>query len=232
MQQRRAMRVHHALRVAGRARGVTERRGGVLVEERPFVVRRGARQQILVREKPIKLRLGQSLPLAKGDPAAHERQAWRELLDERRENRIEEDKRVFRVVHDVLELVRKQPRIDGVQDTSRAGHAIVDFEMTMAVPGEGRDPIAPGCAERIERVCETLGARHDFGVTGAMDGAFRVSGYDLALSVPGRSVVGERRNQKRAALHQPEHVCLPRSFFAYGARPSGSLKPVRDPRRT
>ena len=88
-------------------------------------------------------------------------------------------------------LVRKKARIDGVEDTSRAGHAIVDLEMTMAVPGEGRDPIAPGYAERVERVCETLGARHDFGVSGAMNGAFRVSRYDLASPVPGRSVVGE-----------------------------------------
>ena len=159
VQQRRAMAVQHALWIAGRAGGVAERRGRVLVEERPFVIGRSLRQEIFVGEKPVELRRGKLRPLAKRDPAAHQRQARRELLDQRRKNRIEEHVGVFRVMHDVLDLVGKEPRIDRVQDASRAGHAIVEFEMAPAVPGERRDAVSGARPERVERIRDPLGAR-------------------------------------------------------------------------
>ena len=162
VQHRRAVAVQHALRIAGRAGGVAERRGRILVEERPFVIGRRLRQEILVGEQPVKLRLGKLALVAKRDPAAHKRQAGRERLDERRENRVEEHIRVFRVMHDVLDLVGKEPRIDRVQNASRAGHAIIEFQMALAVPGEGRDAVAAARPERVERVRDSFGARRDF----------------------------------------------------------------------
>src|SRR3984957_2344469 len=112
-------------------------------------------------------------------------------------------------MHDVLDLVGKEPRIDRVQNASRAGHAIIDFQMAPAVPGEGRDAIAGTRPERVERVRNSFGARRDFGVVRAMDRSLRVAGYDLPAPMPGRGVVDEARYKKRAALHQPEHVFPP-----------------------
>ena len=76
VQQRRAMRVHHTFRIAGCAGGVAERRGRVLVERRPFVIGRSLREEILVGENPVELRLGKLVSRAKRHPAAHKRQAW------------------------------------------------------------------------------------------------------------------------------------------------------------
>ena len=166
------------------------------------------------RREPFKLGLGKLVLATKRDPAAHKRQAGGERFDERRKNRVEEHIRVFRVMHDVLDLVGKEPRIDRVQNASRAGYAIIDFQMAPAVPGEGRDAIAVTCPQRVERVRDAFGARGDFSIVRAMNRPFRVARYDLAAAMPGRGVIDEARNQKRTALHQPEHDSLPRPRWA------------------
>ena len=53
----------------------------------------------------------------------------RKLLDERCKIGIEEDVTVFGVVDDVDELLGEQARIDRMQHTAGAGHAVIEFEV-------------------------------------------------------------------------------------------------------
>ena len=88
-------------------------------------------------------------------------------------------------MHDVLDLVGKEARIDRVQNASRAGYAIVDFQMAPAVPGKRRDAVPGFRPERVERIRNSFGAPGDFGISRAVDRPFRVAGDDLASAMPG-----------------------------------------------
>ena len=66
----------------------------------------------------------------------------RQRLDQRREGEIEEQVSVLGVVDDVGDLLRKQPRIDRVQHRPRAGDAVVELQVAVAVPRERGDAIA------------------------------------------------------------------------------------------
>ena len=99
----------------------------------------------------------------------------RELLDQRHENRIEEDVAIFGMVDDVLDLLRKQARIDGVQDAAAAGHAVVQLEMAIAVPGQRGDALAMTDAQRFKRVGDPLRPRRDIAIVGAVKDPFGVA---------------------------------------------------------
>ena len=68
----------------------------------------------------------------------HSAAQWR---DQRGETDIDEQDLVLRVVDDVGDVVRVQPRIDGVADRLHPGRGIVHLQMTVAVPGQGADPV-------------------------------------------------------------------------------------------
>ena len=209
VQHRRAVAVHHPLRIAGRAGRVAQRRGGVLVEERPLVIGRRLRHEVFVAERRKAVDRRHRLRLAQRDPAAHQRQPRLELLDQRREDRIEADDGVFGVMHDVLDLVREEPRVDGMQHPPRAGHSVIEFEVAIAVPRERRDAIAAAEAERVERVRDPLRAGRDLRVIRTMKCAFRIAGDDLASAVPGRGIIDQAGYEKRTVLHQSKHDRLP-----------------------
>src|SRR6266850_2824631 len=99
MDNRRAMTVKRAFRIAGRARGVAEAGGGALVEFRPLERIRFASYEIFIR-------------VGHRDEGLDALELRPQLLDQRRERRVEEKYLVFRVVRDVGDLVGEEPRID------------------------------------------------------------------------------------------------------------------------
>ena len=212
MQHRRAVAVEHALRIAGGAGGIAEGRGGVLVEDRPFVLGRGGGDEFLVDEEILDLDLRRAGAVAERHPAQHMRQARRKLLDERREDGIEEHVGVLGVMDDILQLFGEQARVDRVQHPPRRGDAIVELKVTMGVPGERRDPVAGLEAERVERAGDLFRPHRNFGVGRAMDRAVGVARDDLASPVLTGRVVDQCRNQKRTLLHQSKHGFPPRGF--------------------
>ena len=106
------MRVHDALRHAGRAARVTHRRSLVLVELGldPFArIRRG--KQLLVRvlddQHMLDLRL------------------ITELIDQRRQARVDDQRAVAGVRRDVADVVGMEADIEGMQHEATAGNAEV-----------------------------------------------------------------------------------------------------------
>ena len=88
------------------------------------------------------------------------------------------------MVDDPGDLFREQPRIDGVADRADAHDAVPGFEMAPGVPGDGGDAVAELDAVAIEPLRETFSARvANFGVIGAMNGAFDRARDDLLRAV-------------------------------------------------
>ena len=81
-----------------------------------------------------------------------------ELLDQRQEGQVEEQRGVLGVVGDVGDLLGEQARVDGVADRADAGDGVVELEMAVAVPGQRRHPVAGLDAEPDQRVGEPADA--------------------------------------------------------------------------
>ncbi len=84
-----------------------------------------------------------------------------ELGQRRREGVVDEDHPVLGVVDDVGDLVGEQADVDRVQDGAEARHAEVELEVALAVPAEGRHPVALLDAEPLEDAAEALDALGD-----------------------------------------------------------------------
>ena len=205
VQDRRAMAVEHAFRVAGGPRGVAERAGRILVELWPVIVCGGRRDQFLVAEQVLHRELRHLASVAQRHPAAHQRELRRQHLDQGREDRIEEDKPVLGMMHDVLKLFRKQSRVDGVQHAAGAGDAVIGLEMPIAVPRQRRDAIAMSDPERVECARDPFRPRGDLRIVGAVKAAFRVARNDLTIAMPRRGVIDQTGNEQRTLLHESEH---------------------------
>jgi hypothetical protein len=71
------------------------------------------------------------------------------LLHQIDESGIEEDEAILRVIDDVDDLIDEQAGIYGVANCAHARNAIIEFEMAVAVPGQGGDAIA-----RLDAQCD------------------------------------------------------------------------------
>ena len=85
---------------------------------------------------------GQSVAIAESDPVLDRRALRSDRAHDRQERQIEADDSIFRVVDDPGDLIGRQPRIDGVQHASTAANPVVQLEMSIAVPGQSRYPLA------------------------------------------------------------------------------------------
>ena len=231
VQHHAAVGVEHAFGLAGGARGVAQRAGGVLVELRPFRQRVHLVEQALVAEQAAELPARRHV-LAVG----HEHvgldalQRRRELLHQRQEGEVEEQRRVAGVVGDVGDLLLEQARVDGVADGADAGDGVVELEVAVAVPGEGRHPVARLDAEADERVGEPADALARGAVAVAVQAAFDGLGDDLHIGVDLGRVVDHARHQQRPIHHQPaQHGHGPpgRVSLCWHANPVRSRAPSR-----
>ena len=118
---------------------------------------------------------------------------------------VDEEELILGVVHDVDDLLGKEPRIDRVADRTHAGDAVVEFEVAVAVPGQRADAVAGLDAEREQRLGHLLRALVGVAVGVAVDRPFDGAGDDLGIAVVEGGMLDELRNQKRAVLHEAEH---------------------------
>ncbi|MCY1187132.1 hypothetical protein D9M73_280760 [compost metagenome] len=99
------------------------------------------------------------------------------------------------MVGDELDLLGKQPRVDGVQYRAHARDAIEHFHVPVAVPGQGADPLAGLHAEVCQGIGQLSGTPADVGVRAVMQRAvLQARGY-LDLGVRAHRVLQYRRNE-------------------------------------
>ena len=148
------------------------------------------------------------LGVGEDHPTFDARHLRSQLLGEGHEGRIDEDQPVLGVADDVDELVGEEARIERVTDRAHAGHAEVEFDVAMAVPRQGSDPIADTDAEPAERLGETLRALVGLAVAVAMDRTLARARDDLGVGVVVAGVLDQVRDQEREIHHQSAHTKL------------------------
>ena len=133
VEHRRAMAVQHALRIAGRARGVTETRSGAFVESRPIVAAVLGRNQFIEAERIGQAR-GHVRAIGHHDDALQGLARRCQFFNQWHERQVDEQEFVFRVIEDVADLVLEQPRVDRMHDRAAPGRRKVELEVAEPVP--------------------------------------------------------------------------------------------------
>src|ERR1019366_5501990 len=109
----------------------------------------------------------------------------------------------------VADLVGEQARVHRVQHTARAADTVVKFQVPVAVPRQRGDALARLDADCLQRVGDPFRTRRDTGPGSAVKRAFRIARNNLPITVPGRGVIDQARDQQRTLLHQTKHGCFP-----------------------
>ncbi len=81
--------------------------------------------------------------------------------------------------------------------------------MAPGVPRDGGDAVAELDAVAVEALRDLQRAIVDFGVIGAMDGAFDRSRHDLLRAMDRRSMLDNPVTKQRPVLHQAKHTDVP-----------------------
>ena len=206
VQHGRAVRVEHALRIAGRARGVAERRCGLLVEVGPLQGAGLACDQLLVAQQVGDLARGRHVgAVGHHHDMLHGLELADHALDDRQQVEVDKDDLVFGVVGDVGHMLGREARVQGVQHGAEAGDAEIELEMAVGVPGNGADPVAELDAQALQRLGQLLGAPGGVLVAVAMDRALDRARDDLDIGVVARREIDHLGDQQRAVLHQAKH---------------------------
>ena len=204
-----AMRIQHALGIARGARGVAHRGGGIFVEGLPLEIAVGLRDPVLIGDRVLQRGLRHVRLVGEHDVAFDARQLVGDFFQDRHKGDIGHHHAVFRMVDDPGDLVGEQPRIDGMADGADAHDAVPGFKMAPGVPGDGGDAVAELDAVAVEALRDLQRAIADFGVIGAMDGAFDRSRHDLLGAVDRRGVLDNPVTKQRPVLHQSTHTDVP-----------------------
>ncbi len=208
LQDERTMGIDDALRMPGGAGGVAHAGGVVLVERRPVHGVGGRCQQVLVAMNGSEPCRGQR-SVAHHDEGAHRPQGVGVRLELRHQRVVHEEHGVGGVVHDVGDLVREEPDVDGVQHGTARRHGEVELEVTIRVPGEGADAIAASHAQRVQRICQPARAPMNIAVGVAVQPARR-AGDDLLRGEEERPPLEDRTDGEGGVHHETAHGFPPR----------------------
>ncbi len=209
MQDVGAMRIEHALGIAGGAGSVAEAGGGVLLEFGPAEVAVDLGQPFFVGHGVGELRRRHMRGVGQHDVTLDRRQLRRQPLEQGDESEVDEHQPILGVVHDPADLVGKQPRIDGVIDRAEPRNAVPRLEVAVVVPGERRHAVAELDSVAREPLRDLQRAAAQIAIVGAMDRAFDKPADDLAARMLDGGEIDDLVNQQRPILHQPEHRSPP-----------------------
>ena len=205
MQKGRPVTEEHALRIAGRTRCVAKRRGGVFVEFRPVKIVAFGPYEILVAQQSGQCHLRQAIVIGHRHPVLDTFALRCELLDQSAKAEIEEHDLVLGMPDDVGELIVEKPRIDRMRDRAHAGNRVIKFEVTIAIPGKRRDPVARLDTEPRQGAGEAPRTRVRIAIGVAMDRPLDGPRHDLGVTVIAVRVPDQRRDQERHLHHETLH---------------------------
>jgi hypothetical protein len=139
-----------------------------------------------------------------GDEAPYRFEPWSQLLYERGKTNVKEEVLVFRMIDDVLNLLKKQARIDGVQHRSHTRGAEKQFQVPVTVPGHGADAVTLLDPEGSQSPCELPGTTIKIRISAAVRWGVRRAGNNWNVRMGARGMFDQGRNQQRMLLHQTE----------------------------
>ena len=202
------MRVEHAFRIAGRARGVAKAGRGALVELLPLKVRVGLADPVLIGDSVLQLGRRHVAGVGQDDIALDRRQMALDRLEQRHEGEVGHDDPILGVVDDPGDLLRKEAGIDGMIDRPDSGDPVPGFEVAEAVPGERRHAVAEPDPFAIEPFGDPDGPIPDLAVVGAVHRAFDHPRGDLPIRELDRREVDDLVHQQGPFLHASQHSIL------------------------
>ncbi len=164
-----------------------------------------SRDPVFVGDRVLQRGVRHMRAVGEHDIALDARQLVGDLFEQRHESEIGDQHAVFGVIDDPHDLLREQPRIDGVIDRADAEDAVPGLQMPPGVPAERRHPVAELDAVLLQPLRNFKRAGADRRVIGLDDRPFHRAGDHLALAVIGGGVVDDAMAQQRPVLHQPEH---------------------------
>ena len=150
MQHVGAVRIEHALGIAGGAGGVAHAGRGVLVERLPGEVAVGFGDPFLIGHGIFQRGRRHMRGVGQDHILLDRLKLVGELFQDRHESEIDHHDAIFGVIDDPADLVGEQPRIDGVIDGADAHDAVPGFEMPPCVPRQRRHPVAELDAGLVE----------------------------------------------------------------------------------
>ena len=203
--------VEHAFGRPGRAGGVAEAGGQVLLREREAGLERardriGRRDQlVVVRDPGVRRDFGVGA-VGQHHPVPHLRQFPGTRPDPREQPAVDEHHVVLGVVDDVLEVLRREPDVDRVQHPLGGRHGEVELQVAAGVARErpdaraGRDPQGVQRGGEAADVAQHLGVRAPF-----------ARRHDFLVREEPLGPVQDVGDGERPRLHQPVHDRLFRS---------------------
>jgi hypothetical protein len=199
------MRVHDALRVAGRAARVAHRGRGAFVDlgigERAALRRE---QVVVVQDVRVARFQRRGVGVAHDDVALDAGEVGRQLRQHRHECAVDDHDAVLGVVHDVGELFGEEPDVERVQHATDAGDREVRLEVLLRVPREGRDAVTRLDAETAQGGGQPIDPARDLGERRAARG-ITLEGRDLAVAEDRAPVPEDRADREREVLHGGFH---------------------------
>ena len=199
------MRIEDALRVSGRAGGVTHACRGVLVEGLPGKIAIDFAHPLLVRHGVLERGLRHVRRIAQQHVTFDAGQLVGELFQERNEGHIGQQQAILGVIDDPGDLIGKEPRIDRMVDRADSHDTVPGLDMTPRVPGERGDAITEPNSVLFETLRQAQGARADLGVGGGVKRPLDGARDNRPLGVVGCGMVEEAMAKERPVLHQPKH---------------------------
>ncbi len=184
-----AVRIQHAFRHTGSARGVAQARGRVLVEISPAeLLPQGVNQVVLpphFRPRPVSGPQGTVFRAAVHHDHVLDRGTMRQDVGEhRRQARRHGKYTILGIVDDRDQLVLGVARIQGMADPSGRHGRVIELHVMPAVPRQRRDPVAEPKAKRLQRTGQTVAAAAQLRVTGALRRGIRNNRYDFLCPRP------------------------------------------------
>ena len=205
MQDLRAVRVDHALGLAGGARGVAHGARLVLVHLR--VVEAPARR---FQERLVVLHAGRHrLAGQRHDDHALDVDLVPELLEQRQQHVVDDQEAVLRVVGDEGDVVRREPQVERVQHAACDDRAEVGLVVGVVVPHQRGDPVAALQPRLGQRLGQQARPPVEIGVGVAVQRLVRHARDDLLRAEQLARPLQKMRQIERDAHHGGLHFTPP-----------------------
>ena len=210
VKHKRAMRIDHSFRFARRTGCETHRRRFILLKHRIFKFIVGRTEQVFIAFILSRNRL----PAERHDKHALKMHLRANRFVDGKEDVVNDQIAIARVVSDVSKLVGMQPKIQRMEHATGSRYAEVCFEMRRMIPHQRGDAVASSKSGQFQSASQASSASIDRAIIRASDRAVGPARNDFHLSVKLSGTLENRHEREWKVHHCSEHGNL-RSAWAH-----------------
>src|SRR5262249_29529912 len=128
-----------------------------------------------------------------------------ELLPQRKQNVVDDEETILGVIYDKRQLVRMEPQVERVHDSSSSGNSKIGFDMSVVVPTECRDAVARLEAATLQGFSQRPCPAVEIAVGIAMNAAIGKTGNDLDFAIEPGNALQDGMQRERIIHHGAFH---------------------------